>query len=563
MDNKLNYQQARTVRKQSLRDVIADELIRGKGFGSAVTGAIGLKTQARIKGIKEKFDPLNIVKFLTFGSRLGPALYGKLFGRSKKDIEYFTGRAKPIGRKDQKLNKDGTDDEEDTAGMKAVLKQILTFMKKSHEQDVLLREEENNFKESNKLNDEKRHKELLKALGVVGTQQPTAIPVKEKKNGFLDDLVESIDNTVKGIKDKIEETIKSLEEKVKNFTDKIDDLILDKIKKFMAIGLLGDLLVFASLVAFEAYLFKKFQDLITADTDRRIDEFAKKGDIARTEAAIQSKNRLEDWSPLAINGGSQPDYDEAGTAAKVKNALQKQADLGSLEAKKALEKMDAEKQSKKDEYIKNLNLPANTPLNNAQNRDAELYSLGMIDLKGGYNPSDEERKFYQEFIKNFRNWKKPLPGEEEKNEFMKNAAKEHLIQIWRNLTAPGADTEDDVMAKKMFEVIKQNPLGPWYFDKNIPEYNEYFKKKAERSKQSPQSAVEIVQDLAALDQKQQEANDLKNSVAKKELNGTNTTTQPTVVSSARKQEKPNENIPMPLSRMIESSYMIAVSNSYA
>ena len=67
MANNLNYQQARVIRGQSLKDVIADELIRGKGFGSALKGAVGLKMQARMKGIKEKFDPLNIVKFLTFG----------------------------------------------------------------------------------------------------------------------------------------------------------------------------------------------------------------------------------------------------------------------------------------------------------------------------------------------------------------------------------------------------------------------------------------------------------------------------------------------------------------
>jgi len=223
MDNKLNYQQAKAVRGQSLKDVIADELVRGKGFGSAITGAIGLKTQARIKGIKEKFDPLNIVKFLTFGSRLGPALYGRLFGRSQKDIEYFAGRAKPIGRKDKKLTKDGTDGEEDTAGMKTVLKQILTFMKKTHEQDMLLREEENNLKESNKLNDEKRHKELLKALGAVGTQQPTAkaVPVKEKESGFLQNIMQEVEDSVQGIKDKIQKTINDLEERIKGFTEKL------------------------------------------------------------------------------------------------------------------------------------------------------------------------------------------------------------------------------------------------------------------------------------------------------------------------------------------------------
>lgn len=219
--NELNYQQARIVRKQSLRDVIADELIRGKGLGSAITGAIGLKTQARVKGIKAKFDPLNLVKFLTFGSRLGPALYGKLFGRSQKDVEYFTGRAKPIGRGRQKLVKDDVDGDENTSGMKTILKQILTFLQKTHEHDMTMREEENNLKESNNLADEKRHKELLKALGVKTTDEPTATPVeKEKENdGFLSGLMNSIRGIIKGITDKIVNIKKDFEKAMEAFKD--------------------------------------------------------------------------------------------------------------------------------------------------------------------------------------------------------------------------------------------------------------------------------------------------------------------------------------------------------
>ena len=201
MDNTLNYQQARRIRERSIKDVIADELIRGKGVGSALTGAIGLKTQARMKGIKEKFDPLNIVKFLTFGSRLGPALYGKLFGRSRKDIEYFTGRASAIGEKHKKIT--GLPGEgEDITGMQLALEKILKFLKKSHDRDMILREKENNLRESGKLEDERRHKELLKALGVQD------IPVKEvetkEKGGFLDGIMnifKDIWEKIKGLAD--------------------------------------------------------------------------------------------------------------------------------------------------------------------------------------------------------------------------------------------------------------------------------------------------------------------------------------------------------------------------
>jgi len=96
-DNKLNYQQARQVRKSKFSDMLLDQLAqKDTGVLGAVGKTISLRGQARIKGIKEKFDPLNIIKFMTMGSRFGPALFGKMTGRNQKDIDYFTGRTKSV-----------------------------------------------------------------------------------------------------------------------------------------------------------------------------------------------------------------------------------------------------------------------------------------------------------------------------------------------------------------------------------------------------------------------------------------------------------------------------------
>ena len=96
-DNKLNYQQARSVRKAKFSDILLDQLAQSdRSVLGAVGKTISMKGQARIKGIKEKFDPLNIVRFMTMGSRFGPALFGKMTGRNQKDIDYFTGRTKSV-----------------------------------------------------------------------------------------------------------------------------------------------------------------------------------------------------------------------------------------------------------------------------------------------------------------------------------------------------------------------------------------------------------------------------------------------------------------------------------
>jgi len=65
-DNKLNYQQARRIRKSKFSDMVLDQLAqKDTGVLGALGKTISLRSQARIKGFKEKFDPLNIVRFMT------------------------------------------------------------------------------------------------------------------------------------------------------------------------------------------------------------------------------------------------------------------------------------------------------------------------------------------------------------------------------------------------------------------------------------------------------------------------------------------------------------------
>ena len=94
----MDYQQAADTRKRGLFSTITDKLVAGQGIGSSVGGAISEKTQATVKGFKEKFDILNIAKTLTGGSNFAPALLGKVLGRKKEDIAYFAGaKNKKIG----------------------------------------------------------------------------------------------------------------------------------------------------------------------------------------------------------------------------------------------------------------------------------------------------------------------------------------------------------------------------------------------------------------------------------------------------------------------------------
>jgi len=195
-DNKMSYQMAARLKNQPLGSVIADQLISGEGYGASIGKAIGLKTKARVTRLKAKFDPLNIAKFMTGGSRLGPAILGKMTGRSRKDIEYFTGRARPVSTSTKigKLEKDG---DGGSSGMDEMLNKIYDFMKQNREEDIVARQKQNNFAEEKLMESERtadrRHKDLLKAIeqlkkDLVPVQ--TAEKVSEEGSSILGDLAD-------------------------------------------------------------------------------------------------------------------------------------------------------------------------------------------------------------------------------------------------------------------------------------------------------------------------------------------------------------------------------------
>jgi hypothetical protein len=202
MPTNLNYQQARRVRNSKWTDLFVDQLV-DKGVVGAVGKTISLKTKAKIKGIKEKFDPLNIAKFMTFGSKIGPALYGKMMGRDQKDIDYFTGRLKHVRVAEQKAAKlKGTPTMPggNMDGMNTQLGKIYGFLKQTHEDNVRNSELSKNKEESIQAEKERRHKELMDTLkrltesmgGGVVTMQPI-----EKKDNIFERMKKMVEDFLK------------------------------------------------------------------------------------------------------------------------------------------------------------------------------------------------------------------------------------------------------------------------------------------------------------------------------------------------------------------------------
>ena len=205
MANNLSYQQARKIRKTSFTDLFVDQLAqKDTGVFGAIGKTLSLRTSAKIKGYKEKFDPLNIAKFLTFGSKLGPALYGKLMGRSQKDVDYFTNRTRAIKGGNNTADRIGPSPDTGMQGINEQLAKIYDFLKSSREDDTRHEELMSNTEEEQNTERQRRHRELLETLrklaGNLGTTQITQTAEPQTNYfGLLMKMIKALEETVSNI----------------------------------------------------------------------------------------------------------------------------------------------------------------------------------------------------------------------------------------------------------------------------------------------------------------------------------------------------------------------------
>lgn len=182
----MGYAEAKGIRSQSLSNRIAGRLVGGESITSSVGKSVSEGTKAKMVGLKEKINPMNIAKFMTGGSNLAAALAGRITGASKENMQYFTGKSGASKDTASKIKPDMEQDE----GVVKLLSDILTLLEDSR----LKRESEKTTEEDiteKERKAENRHRELLKALGVEPGEKPTAEKVDEGK-GFLESTLDKL-----------------------------------------------------------------------------------------------------------------------------------------------------------------------------------------------------------------------------------------------------------------------------------------------------------------------------------------------------------------------------------
>jgi hypothetical protein len=286
----MDYQVAKNIRKKSFADMMTQMIVEGGSVSGSFGKTLSQKMKARATGLKEKFDPLNIVKWMTGGSNLAPAILGRLLGRSKKDMEYFTGKSKPVRGKNTRI-----DTLEKTDGMTEVLDKIYGFMKKTLEYDTKRREKDADFRESQQLDDERRHKELIKALEGIGAPVATATPVKEDKGDGIFGILKGFLTTVFG---KVFRSMKKAFEWImdlKKYVPKIIEFFekwVPRILEFFESPLFLEVLGPALAIGAAGYLFEKWWKKHQEEMSQGNVEEARTGGGATAAAAAAEMERL-------------------------------------------------------------------------------------------------------------------------------------------------------------------------------------------------------------------------------------------------------------------------------
>jgi hypothetical protein len=255
--SKMTYQDADRIRKKSFISGLTEKLVEGESIGSSIKKTISEKSAARAKGFKEKIDPMNIIRFMTGGSKLAAAMYGSMRGRTKQDMQYFTDtKPKPVGDTATKIGQLEGDNES-----AQLLLKIYELMRASGEDEKLRKEKENNRKEELEYERSLRHKDLIEALTGLAKPGTTATATKEKDDGGFGGLFAGLIGFIKGLIDTAIKSVMDVVNGISDFISKISGFfggktaleILFKLGRFFT-GPIG----LAILAAFAAKTFVEF-----------------------------------------------------------------------------------------------------------------------------------------------------------------------------------------------------------------------------------------------------------------------------------------------------------------
>ena len=192
----MKYSEARDISNRTLSDLIVEKLLSNESIGRSIGSSITQKISAKRTRIKEKFDPLNVVKFLSGGSSLPSVLLGRMMGRSMDDIQHFAGNNKKRRTKDplySNINSSSVVPLKRDDGVTDIVTKMYVLLKKSHErkkkEELALLKQERKIRKQSDENLKAMINGLLPKDGGKGAGEQGADPFK-----FITDMLKNAGN---------------------------------------------------------------------------------------------------------------------------------------------------------------------------------------------------------------------------------------------------------------------------------------------------------------------------------------------------------------------------------
>ena len=193
----MNYNQARINRQTRLSDLIANRISTRDSIVGGVGAAMSDRFRANMVGIKERVDPLNLVKKAT-GSNLAATLFGRLTGRSAQDIGYFTNRAVPVSNNNKMASLIPNEMPNESVNLAPELQSIYNLLAETFDYERKRYDDERAFEEERKNEEERRHQKFLEVLKeYTGTKLLPVVEQPKEEEGLLSKLA----SMLKGISD--------------------------------------------------------------------------------------------------------------------------------------------------------------------------------------------------------------------------------------------------------------------------------------------------------------------------------------------------------------------------
>ena len=180
----MGYKEAAKIRESGLLNEVSKKLVAGGGVRESFKGAFKESVKARALGVKETFDPMNLGKKLTFGSPLGAALVGSLTGRSKEDMEYFTGfKAKKVKEPKKPKKLVGTE------SSKELIENLRNAFMENMNYEKAVRDVRVDNSDKVEEQKEKRHKEVLSVLDTIFSTSGEEVSKEKDSGGILSKML--------------------------------------------------------------------------------------------------------------------------------------------------------------------------------------------------------------------------------------------------------------------------------------------------------------------------------------------------------------------------------------